>query len=97
LRNGEYSTINVPASDFTEVFDINNAGEMVGEFLESGQLYGFLFSPKRGFYRLVPNHPKQEFRGPPAPFAINDLNQFAGQGVTDDDLRGFVARLPPGW
>lgn len=94
LRNGEYSTISVPASDLTEVFQINNAGAMVGEFVESGQVYGFFFSPERGFYRLVPNHPKQEFLGLPVPFGINDLNQFAGDGVTVDGLRGFVASAP---
>ena len=98
LRNGEYTTINVPASVLTEVFGINNAGEMVGEFLGSGQNFGFFFSPKRGFYRMGnAEKPKPEFPGGLLPFDINDLNQFAGDGGTADGLRGFVATLPPGW
>ena len=97
LHDGIYSTFDVPRSEFTDLFGINNAGYIVGEYLQSGEVAGFLFSPKRGFFRLIDaDNPKQIFRGLFA-FDINDFNQIVGDGSTVEGLRGFEATLPGGW
>jgi len=99
LRDGVYSTFDVPGSGVTDIFAINNAGGMAGEYLDfDGLIYGFLFSPNRGFHRLAgTGNSKRRFTWL-SPFGLNDLGRIAGSGATiDGSLGGFVAEPPTGW
>jgi probable HAF family extracellular repeat protein len=99
LRDGVYSTFDVPGAAFTDIFAINNAGGMAGEYLDfDGLIYGFLFSPDRGFHRLAgTGNSKQRFRWL-LPFGLNDSGRIAGSGATiDGSLGSFVAEPPTGW
>ncbi|MGH9258178.1 MAG: hypothetical protein ACRD3C_26755 [Vicinamibacterales bacterium] len=99
LRDGLYTTFDVPGSGFTDLYAANNAGAIAGEYLDiDGQVYGFLFSPDRGFHRLAgTGNPKERITSL-VPFGLNDSGQIAGSGVTaSGSLNGFVAEPPTGW
>jgi hypothetical protein len=94
-----YTTFDVPGAGFTDIFAINNAEEMAGEYLDfDGLVYGFLFSPERGFHRLAgTGNFKQRFTWL-MPFGLNDSGRIAGTGAAvDGSLAGFVAEPPTGW
>ena len=42
---GQYTTINIPGSLYTEIFGINDAGEIVGQTYFDGQFEGFVGIP----------------------------------------------------
>jgi uncharacterized membrane protein len=99
LRNGVYTTFDVPGAGFTDIFAINNTGGMAGEYLDfDGLIYGFLFSPDRGFHRLAgTGNSKQRFTWL-SPFGLNDSGRIVGSGaIVNGSLGGFVAEPPTGW
>jgi probable HAF family extracellular repeat protein len=53
LRDGAFNKFDVPRSATTDLFGVNNAGEIVGEYQDSTGLFSFVFSRKRGFQTLA--------------------------------------------
>ncbi len=90
FRNGNYETLDMPGADFTELFDINNIGEIIGESLTCAS-FAFLYSPKRGF-SCIPDTPKTKPTIRPfLALGLNDAGQLVGE-TTDGD--GYFATPP---
>jgi probable HAF family extracellular repeat protein len=78
LRNGTYETLDMPASSLTDLFSVNNVGEIVGESTTCGS-FAFLYSLKRGF-SCIPETSRIKPRvALSLAFGLNDAGQFVGE------------------
>jgi uncharacterized membrane protein len=93
LRNGVYSTFDMPAADFTDLFDINNFGEIIGESSRCAS-YAFLYSPKRGFSCITGTPITKPKIVPSLAFGMNDAGELVG-GTGDGSQMAFLATPPP--
>jgi probable HAF family extracellular repeat protein len=80
-----FTTIDVPGSTFTQALGINNAGQIVGDFMDAtGRFHGFL---KDGATITIIDVPGA-FPGSTRAFGINDAGQIVG---TFGDATGAIA------
>jgi probable HAF family extracellular repeat protein len=85
LSGGSYTTINVPGSEFSEAFQINNAGQIVGAYTTSdGKEHGFLLSG--GSYTTI-DVPGATYT---AVGGINDAGQIVGSYGAGGTTHGFL-------
>jgi hypothetical protein len=87
-NGGAFTTLNYPLAGFTDAGDINNAGQIVGEYALSS-LHGFLYTG--GVYTSI-DDPQATFNT--SADGINDQGKIVG--VYDDGQHGFLATPVPG-
>jgi probable HAF family extracellular repeat protein len=92
FRNGKYETLDMPGSVFTDLFSVNNFGEILGEST-SCTAFAFLYSPKRGFSCIPERSRKKPRVGLSLAFGLNDAGQFVGD-TSGPPLRGYFATPP---
>jgi probable HAF family extracellular repeat protein len=92
LRNGTYETLDMPGSGFTDLFSVNNFGEILGESTVCASL-AFLYSPKRGFSCIPEMSRKKPRVNPFLAFGLNDAAQFVGDDA-GPPLKGYLATPP---
>ena len=79
-----------PAVPFFQVFDINNAGQIVGDFVDAAVLgHGFLLSEGNFTTIDVPGS-FQSFAG-----GVNNAGQIVGTFADDTGQHGFLATPVP--
>ncbi len=87
LSRGRFTTIAYPRALFTQAYGINNAGTVVGEFLDkSGVIHGFLW--RRGHFTVI----KMPNAATTSATDINDRGQIIGLYASRSDptrVRGF--------
>ncbi len=84
--NGVFSQIDVPGAAFTEAFDINNIGQIVGAFFpeSTGASHGFLFSAGSFKQLDVPGALNTDPKG------LNDSGQIVGNFTSGGTDHGFL-------
>lgn len=93
LKEGVYTTLDKPGTSFTELFSVNNAGQMIGESLSCAS-YAFFYDPKRGF-ACVSGTPVGKPRLTPfLAFGLNDAGEFVGQ-VSGPSRQAYIAAPHP--
>ena len=77
--------LNVPGASETTADDINNRGDVVGAFVESGRTFGYIASSGGGFLRL-------EALGWEVTYAsgVNDRQQVVGHAINSDWSSAFL-------
>ena len=85
----DYTTIDVPDSTFTYAFGINDAGQIVGEYL-GAEFYGF-FLDVDGSYTTI-DVPGAMFT---IAYGINSSGQIVGSYDDDATAHGFLATPVP--
>jgi probable HAF family extracellular repeat protein len=86
LRNDEFSAFDFPGATLTWAWDINERGEIVGEYADaSGNRHGFLRN-KEGFFSIDYPGASATSRG-----AINPQGNIVGQYIdTNNRVHGFL-------
>jgi len=85
LAQGTYTQIDYPGAVGTSVIGINTAGDIVGQYADSSQVYhGFLLS--MGVYTTI-DYPGVSYT---ILYGINDLGQIVGGGGPGYSANGFL-------
>jgi probable HAF family extracellular repeat protein len=94
LVNGVFTTLDVPANlgTFTDLFDINNRGVVVGE-TDGCDSLAFVLDPGRGVACIVGTPIGNPKVRPSLAFGLNDAGQIVG--VTDAASRSAYVASPP--
>ena len=93
LRQGAYATFDMPGTSFTDLFGINNLGQIVGETTSCAS-YAFFYDPKRGF-SCVSGTPIGKPRVLPfMAYGLNDVGEFVG-GVRAPSRMAYIAKPSP--
>jgi uncharacterized membrane protein len=92
LKQAVYTTFDMPGTSFTDLFGINNVGQIVGESLSCAS-HAFFFDPKRGF-ACVSGTPVGNPRVMPSlAFGLNDASEFVG-ALTGSSRMAYIATPP---
>jgi probable HAF family extracellular repeat protein len=83
---GSYTALSYPGAPQTEAFGINNAGQVVGDYWDSGFHQGFLYSAGSFTTLSVPSFQQT------IPFGINNAGRIVGYANNNNGLvaQGFL-------
>lgn len=88
LTGGVYSMFDAPASTQTQALDINNAGQIVGQFIDgSGGNHGYLLNG--GVFTTIDFPAAQGGVGGDLAEGINDAGQISGRYCSTTQCNGF--------
>jgi probable HAF family extracellular repeat protein len=91
LTNSTFSVINVPGAYLTEIYGINNLGQMVGISDSSSGSRGFLYGG--GVFTTI-DDPNGYLPGGAMPRGINNLGQIVGSYIAGPDVgHGFSTAM----
>ena len=88
--DGTFVAISVPGTSETQVFGINNAGQMTGLYISNDVAHGFVSDSSGSFTTIdVPGAESTQA------FGVNDFGQIVGLAVIDGRNHAFIATPVP--
>ena len=93
LRNGTFTILDMPRAPFTDLHDINNFGDIIGESLTCSS-FSFLYTPKGGFSCIVGTPLGKPTLVPSLAGGLNNVGQIVGEAGGGSHLAYLAS--PPG-